>query len=197
MLRGTTPNWKTDARFSITINILSKRSGRAHRALRVDEQQMFGEAVVHARQHVGTRVGRAFAHQEVSVIAQEFLGIVATHLSVVPALLLELGERAQGRARQHRAAVIHRRRLIQHGRRRRRGLSHDRLFERLCVETRATVSTYVMVNLGVTCFISFDKSIYLFIYFSSQPKNANISFSILKFQDISEKICCQLIIKVL
>lgn len=85
-----------------------------HCALWIHEQQVLGEAVVHTCQYVRARVGRAFAHQEVSIMAQEFLGVVATHFSMVPALLLELGEGAQGRACQNRAAVIHRRRLIQH-----------------------------------------------------------------------------------
>ena len=75
---------------------------------------MLGQPVVHARQHVGTRVGGALAHQEVPVVPQQLLGVPPAHLAVVPGLAPQLLLAPGGHgARQQGAAVVHRGGLVE------------------------------------------------------------------------------------
>lgn len=77
---------------------------------------MLGQAVVHARQHVGPRVGGALPDQEVPVVPQQLLGFAAAHDAVVPRLALQLLLGPEGqRAHQEGAGVVHGRRLAKTG----------------------------------------------------------------------------------
>lgn len=60
------------------------------------------------RQYVGPGVGGALTNQEVPVVSQQFLGIAAAHLAVVPRLALQLLLRSEGqRAHEKRAGVVY------------------------------------------------------------------------------------------
>lgn len=86
---------------------------QSYRAFGVDQQQVFGESVVHSRQHVRPGVGGALADQEVPVVPQQFLRLAAAHDAVVPRLALQLLLRPEGQgAHQEGAGVVHRRRLV-------------------------------------------------------------------------------------
>lgn len=112
----------------------------SYRALGVHQQQVLGQSVVHARQHVGPRVGRARANQEVAVFFQQFFGVAAAHLAVVPHLALQLLLSPEGhRAREERAGVVHGRRLVDGGDLRlgrRMGLGLDGILEGLWYRRR-------------------------------------------------------------
>lgn len=85
----------------------------SYRALRVHQQQVFGQSVVHARQDVRAGVGGALTDQEVPVVLQQFLRFAAAHDAVVPHLALQLLLRPEGqRTHQKRAGVVHRRCLV-------------------------------------------------------------------------------------
>lgn len=60
------------------------------RAFRVHQQQMLGLAVVHSREDEGAWVGGALSDQEVSILLQQPLCLLPTHLSLVPRLGLQL-----------------------------------------------------------------------------------------------------------
>lgn len=87
---------------------------QSHRSLGVHQQKVFGQSVVHARQYVGPRVGRARTDQEVAVVLQQFFGVPAAHFAVEPGLALQLLLGPEGqRAHEQRAGVVHRRHLVE------------------------------------------------------------------------------------
>ncbi len=145
--------------------------GGSHRSLRIDQQQVFGQAVVHPRQDIRARVCGALPHQEVSVVEQQFLGLAAAHLSVVPRLVLQLLLSSQGgRAHQQRTGVIHGRRFMQWGwGSRSRSLGHDGVLKRLWWQM-ARENNLLIVYIVAKCnYIIIQLFIYSWLFGVSMP----------------------------